>query len=441
MCNRRGAEWGRDRQGWPKRAARRWTLAAAAALAWLAPPPLAAAEISLACSALGQELELCRQGADAWAQRTGHTVKIVTTPNEAGARLALYQQLLAAKGTEIDVLQIDIIWPSALAAHLLDLRPHASPESLAAHLPALVANNTIDDRLVALPWFADVGLLYYRKDLLERHNAAVPRTWRELTDTASRIQQAERAAGQDRLWGFVFQGKAYEGLTCNALEWIAANSGGTLLDRDGKVTINNPKAAAALDLARSWINTIAPPGVLSYTEEEARGAFQGGHAVFMRNWPYARALVEAGDSPVAGKVGIVALPGGEAGGGGHGVLGGAHLAVSRYSRHAALAVDLALFLSGAEEQKRRAVTGSFAPTILSLYDDPELVRAHPFLRDMRGAVAHAVARPAAATGGRWPQVSHAFWLSVHATLSGRGSADTNLAALVPQLERGQRRGR
>lgn len=407
----------------------------------IAPLAARAAELSLACSALGRELELCREGAEAWAKRTGNTVKVVSTPNEAGARLALYQQLFAARGTEIDVLQIDAIWPAALADHLYDLSPHVPAEVRAAHLPALIENNTVNGKLVAMPWFVDVGLLYYRKDLLDRHDAKVPGTWQELTDTAAKIQKAERAAGQERLWGFVFQGKAYEGLTCNALEWVAAQGGGTLLDGNGKVTVNNKQAAAALALARSWIGTIAPQGVLNYTEEDARGAFQSGQAVFMRNWPYAWSLLNTKDSPVADKVGVAALPAGDGDGRRAGVIGGAELAVSRYSRNPELAADLALHMASQAEQRRRAIMGSFAPTIVALYDDPELARTQPFLVEMRGAVRDAIARPASPAGGRYNQISNAFWSSVHATLSGSGAADKNLASLAQRLERLQRRGR
>lgn len=414
---------------------------AALLLSLAAPWPVQAAELALACSALGRELELCRAGAEDWARRTGHTVKVVSTPNEAGARLALYQQLFAARGADIDVLQIDAIWPAALAAHLLDLGPRVSRDLRAQHLPALIANNTVDGKLVALPWFVDVGLLYYRKDLLERYSAPVPTTWRELTETAARIQKAERAAGQDRMWGFVFQGKAYEGLTCNALEWIASHGGGTIVDERGRVTINNPRAAQALQLARSWIGEIAPPGVLNYTEEDARGAFQSRQAVFMRNWPYAWALLNGTDSPLADKVGVTALPAGDAAGGRRGVIGGAELAVSRYSRHPDLAADLALHLASAAEQRRRAIEGSFAPTIVALYDDPELAKAQPFLVEMRDAVTDAVARPASSTPGRYNQISSAFWSTVHTTLSGSGEADKNLAGLAERLERLARRSR
>ena len=177
-----------------------------------------AATLAISCGAVGRELEICREGAEAWAARTGHTVKLVSTPNSSSERLALYQQLLAARAPDLDVLQIDVVWPGILAGHLVDLSAAAAAVR-GEFFPQLVGNDTVGGRLVALPWFVDVGLLYFRSDLLERHGLAVPRTWQELTDTAARIQRAERAAGAPRLWGYVWQGRAYEGLTCDAIEW------------------------------------------------------------------------------------------------------------------------------------------------------------------------------------------------------------------------------
>jgi trehalose/maltose transport system substrate-binding protein len=406
-----------------------------AALALAGPIPARAVELAIACSAVGREAELCREGAGAWSRASGHAVRFVATPNDAVARFAIYQQLLGAHASELDVLQIDVVWPGALARHLVDLAPHLPPGAREAHLPALIENATIDGRLVALPWFVDVGLLYYRRDLLEKHGAAPPRSWRELTETARRIQRREREAGHASLWGFVFQGRPYEGLTCNALEWIASSGGGRVLGDDGAPTIDNPRAAAALALARSWIGTIAPRGVLNYAEEDARGVFQSGDAVFMRNWPYAWALAQGETSRVRGKVGVTALPSGAPGEPGRGTLGGAALAVSRYSRHPELAAQLVAHLAGAAEQRRRALEGSFAPTVVALYDDPELRQRHPFIADMRAAVAAAVARPVRESEGRYARVSLAFWRSAHAAISGVDEPAEALAALETRLER------
>jgi trehalose/maltose transport system substrate-binding protein len=410
------------------------------ALAWLASAPASAATLSLACSAVGREFELCREGAQAWARRTGNEVRLVSVPNSASERLALFQQLLAARAPDIDVFQIDVVWPGILAGHLVDLAPHAG-DAAHGHFPAIVANNTVRGRLVAMPWYADVGVLYYRADLLRRYDERVPQTWAQLAATAQRVQDAERTAGNPRMWGFVWQGRAYEGLTCNALEWIASRNGGTVVDARGRVTIANPRAIEAVRQAAGWIDRITPRGVLNYTEEEARGVFQSGSAVFMRNWPYAYALANAPDSPVRGLIEVAPLPKGGPDGVNAGTLGGWQLAVSRYSRHSELAIDLVLYLTSPAEQKRRAIAAAYNPTIPALYADPEVLAAQPFLGRLEPMIARAVPRPARSVGTRYNQVSAKFWGAVHAALSGRATAQAALTGLDRDLERLRRVGR
>ena len=133
-----------------------------------------------------------------------------------------------------------------------------------------------------------------------------------MADTAKMIMDKERAAGNKDMWGFVFQGNAYEGLTCDALEWVKSNGGGQIVEPDGTISINNPKAAEAIDMVKGWVGTISPPGVLSYQEEESRGVWQTGNAVFMRNWPYAYSLGNSADSPIKGKFDVTTLPVGPA---------------------------------------------------------------------------------------------------------------------------------
>jgi trehalose/maltose transport system substrate-binding protein len=389
--------------------------------------------LKISCGSVGLEFTLCNDGAQRWAEATGNRVEVVSTPNSTTERLALYQQLLGAGADDIDVLQVDVVWPGILAPHLLDLGPAAAGAE-EAHFRAIIENNTVDGRLVAMPWYTDAGVLYYRKDLLERYAESVPRTWAELTETASRIQAAERSAGNDRMWGFVWQGRAYEGLTCNALEWVASHGGGAVVDADGRVTIDNPRAAAALELAASWVGTISPPGVLNYAEEEARGVFQSGNAVFMRNWPYAWTLAQSKDSPIRGKVGVTTLPAGP-GGKSAATLGGWQLAVSKYSRHPRLAAWLVTFLTSPEEQTRRAIAGAYNPTIAALYTRPDVLEANPFFDSLYETFTQAVARPSRIAGSRYNELSSEFWSAVSSVLAGQQSAAEALEQLPPRLER------
>jgi len=415
--------------------------AALAVLAGLSVTMSEAAEISISCGAVGLELELCQEGADRWAEATGNQVEVISTPNSATERLALYQQILAANSSDIDVFQIDVIWPGILASHFIDLGDYVDEQTRAQHFSAIVDNNTVDGRFVAMPWFTDAGLLYYRTDLLEKYGKQPPATWEELAASAKEIQDAERAAGNDKMWGFVFQAKAYEGLTCDALEWVDSFGGGAIVAEDGSITIDNDKAAAALDMAATWIGDIAPEGVLNYAEEEARGVFQSGNAVFMRNWPYAWALGQAEDSAIKGKIGVSALPRGGADGKNTGVLGGWQLAVSKYSENPDLAADLVNYLTGYDEQKRRAIEGSYNPTIAALYQDEDVLATVPFFGSLYDTFTNAVARPSKVTGAKYNQVSSEFFNAAHDVLSGKSDGASRLAALADKLDRLSRGGR
>ena len=283
--------------------------------------------------------------------------------------------------------------------------------------------------------FTDAPALYYRKDLLDKYGATPPKTWQELTDTAKMIMDKEREAGNSQMWGFVFQGNAYEGLTCNALEWVMSNGGGQIVEPDGTISINNPKAAEILNFAKGWIGTISPEGVLSYQEEESRGVWQTGNAVFMRNWPYAYSLGNGDDSAVKGKFEVTTLPVGPSGERSAATLGGWNLAVSKYSQNQAEAIELVKFLASTESQKKyEALMLSHLPTIVSLYDDPDIKAQQPIIPQWKDVFLNAVPRPSAPTKQAYNEVSKEFWTAVHNTLSGDGTAEDNLADLADTLE-------
>ena len=394
-----------------------------------------AATISVACDSVGNGAQICKEGAEAWAKKTGNTVKMVSVPSSGSERLGLYQQVLAADSTVIDVFMVDVVWPGILSNYFLDLSKQAG-DSAKDHFPAIIKNNTVSGRLIAMPWFTDAGLLYYRKDLLSKYGEKVPSTWEELAVTAKKVQDAERkAAGNDKMWGYVFQGKSYEGLTCNAIEWVASYNGGTIVDPSGKVTINNPGAVKALQTAKSWIGTISPKGVLSYGEGEAQGVFQSGNSVFLRNWPYAWAASNSADSAVKDKVGVVALPKGGADGRGAAALGGQQLAVSKFSKSPNEAIDLVMYLTGKEEQKRRAIVGSYNPTIQSLYKDKDVLAASPSAGALYDTFLNATARPSTITGGKYNNVSSEFWNAVYGVLSEGKDPAASLKGLEDKLQK------
>jgi trehalose/maltose transport system substrate-binding protein len=222
------------------------------------------------------------------------------------------------------------------------------------------------------------------------------------------------------------------------MEWIAGSNGGQVLNEHGDITVNNHAAAAALDMAARWIGDISPLGVLNHEPEDSRGVFQSGNALFMRNWPYAWALMQMNDSPVKDKVGIAPMPGLQAQGG-RSAVGGWQLGVSRYSKHADLAADLVLYMTGATVQRERAIQGAFNPTRPALYADKEVIAANPHMPALQSIIAKGVNRPSIQTGLKYPQVSQSLWYAAHDVLSGRMNGEEAVARLEKRLQRIRRK--
>ncbi len=392
-----------------------------------------AAELSMVSGDTGNGLAFLRTQLDRFEAETGNTVTIVPMPSSTSDPFGQYRLWLAAGNADIDVYQTDVIWAPQLADQFLDLT-EAAKDVVADHFPSIIESQTVDGKLVAMPAFTDAPALYYRKDLLEKYNKPVPTTWDEMAATAQEIMDAERAAGASEMYGFVFQGNAYEGLTCDALEWVVSNGGGQIVEPDGTISINNAQAAAAIERAASWIGTISPEGNLAYQEEESRGVWQLGNAVFMRNWPYAYQLGNGDDSAVKGLFDVAPLPMGDGEGArSAATLGGWNVAVSKYSPDPEEAIKLALFLSSPEVQKERAINQSNLPTIVSLYDDADVAAAQPIIPSWKEVFLNAVPRPSAPTKVKYNEVSSLFWSAVHDTLSGNGSAAENLEILEADL--------
>ena len=406
--------------------------AAALAIVSALGTPVLADELFYVSGAVGNAVENFAKLVKPWEEATGHKVTLVPMPASTTDQFGQYRLWLAAGATDIDLYQTDVIWAPQLADHFVDLT-EAAKDLAPTHFPSIIQSQTVNGKLVALPLFTDAPALYYRKDLLEKYGVAVPKTWAELAAGAKVIQDGERAAGKADFHGFVWQGNAYEGLTCDALEWVKSYGGGQIVEPDGTISINNPNAVAALEEAKSWVGTISPEGVLAYQEEEARGVWQTGNAAFMRNWPYAYTLGNGDDSAVKGLFAVTTLPVGKEGDTSAATLGGWNVAVSKYSAHQEAAVSLAMYLAGPEAQKARALLESNLPTIVALYDDAEIGAAQPIIPQWKDVFMNAVPRPSAPTLGKYNEVSSKFWSAVHQTLSGNGTAAENLEMLEADL--------
>ena len=346
----------------------------------------------------------------------GARVRRETLPASSDEQHLFYAINLSAQTREFDVLALDTIWVAefARAGWLRDLSDAMSAADRADYFPGPLASVSWEARQYALPWFADAGLLYYRADLLAAQGLPPPRTWTDLVDA---VRRAKRR--RPDLHGFVWQGKQYEGLVCNALEFIWSHGGDLVRPAD--------PAVRGLAFMRALVTGgVTPPFVTTLTEEPARVLFGRGKALFLRNWPYAWRLLERPGSTVQRRVGVCPLPH-AAGHASASTLGGWHLGVNAFSRHAVLAERLAAFLGAAPAQKALALAYGYSPPRRSLYADPELAAAQPFLASLGTVIEAARPRP---VSPYYVALSQSLQSEFSAVLTGVRAPSKALAAIA-----------
>jgi trehalose/maltose transport system substrate-binding protein len=369
-----------------------------------------------------------------FTQKTGIQVHYIPGPETSTETLEMYQHSLESKPVTPDVYLIDVVWPGILAEHLADLRPYLAEEAK-EHLDAAVQNDTVDGRLVAMPFFVETGVLYYRTDLLKKYGyPRPPETWDELEKMAAKIQAGERAAGNAQFWGFVWQGAAYEGLTCDALEWQISQGGGRMIEQDGTISVNNPQTIQAMKRAKRWVGTISPPSVTEFKEEDSRNVFAAGNAAFRREWIWAAYTTgQAQESPIRNKFAVARLPSGSAGRAS--VIGGRSVAVSKYSAHPREAAELVRYMTSQEIGLRFWNDSSLLPARKDFYRDRQHFQARPDLEALPElfATGGAIARPSTIVGRRYPEVSQAYFSAVHGILTGQTTAERAITDLESEL--------
>ena len=391
------------------------------------------AEVTFSNGAVGIEQEVNQAMADVFTGLCPNvTVEFVENPTSATDILNQYLQLWEAQSPDVDVFQVDVIWPAIIAPHVVDMNEFLDQEYIDGIFADMIGGQTVDGRLVAIPWFSDAAGLYYRTDLLDKYGLDVPTTWEELTEAAEIIQEGEQAEGNEEFVGYVWQGNDYEGLTCDAHEWLVSATGDSFITVDGEVNVTDPAFAAIVqEAADAWVGGVSPEAVTTYQEEDARNYFQAGNAAFQRNWPYAFPLGNADDSAVAGQFDWVPLPDG-----GNRVgacLGGWQLAVSQYSDNVEAAVEFAKFMGGAEVSRVRALVMGLLPARPGVYEDAD-VAANDLFVAAGPILGTAYPRPSVITGDRYAEASAIFSGGIHDILTGEIGVEEGLAELEAALE-------
>ncbi|MBE9042988.1 ABC transporter substrate-binding protein [Pleurocapsales cyanobacterium LEGE 10410] len=314
--------------------------------------------------------------------------QILEAPSDSNQVEDLYTSSFLLGNSPYDVVYMDIVWTPKFAAAgwLRDLSDRLSPEEAEKYLEGDIAGGMYQDRLYRLPFRSDAGMLYYRQDLLDKAGYEPPETFGELLEISQDLQQQGLAD-----WGYVWQGKQYEGLAAMFVE-ILQGSGGFWVEPDTlEVGLDRPAAIKAVEFLRTAIaSKISPPGVTTYAEEETRRLFQNGRAVFLRNWPYVYSL--ALDSPIAGKYNIKPMVHavGETSGA---TLGGWGLGIAKSSKHPDAAWEVIKFLSSEDSQRKFILETGFVPSRIDLFNDPKIIAKYDYYPKLLEVVQSSALRP------------------------------------------------
>jgi predicted ATPase/ABC-type glycerol-3-phosphate transport system substrate-binding protein/DNA-binding XRE family transcriptional regulator len=355
-------------------------------------------------------------------RETGAEVRFVGTDDREinpGAYTS-YQRLCQECNTDADVLMLDVAWLDSFAPYLTDLSAEFALDP-ADYFPGAVAQHTVDGALVALPWTSDVGMLYYRADLLQQYGfAAPPRTWDELEQQARTIVAGERVQ-HPQLAGFIFAGMGFEGLTCVALEWLLSSGSGPLI-QDGRITLATPAAVAMFNQVRQWIGELVPPEVHTYHDVDVIERIAVGKTVFARSWPQGDPTI-----PATFDFAVAPLPT-VTGRAPVGTAGGFSLGIPLHSTKREAAIAFLRFMASADVQTYRVATGGLFPALRQVAERPEATKVGPLLHKL--AEVQWLARPTRAFGEHYFVASARFAEGVQAILKGQDAA-----VVLPRLER------
>ncbi|HEY0213353.1 MAG TPA: ABC transporter substrate-binding protein [Paenirhodobacter sp.] len=358
------------------------------------------------------------------------TVKYLELPPPSSST-EVYQrlvQLLARRNGTPDVFSQDAIWIAGFAAAgwALPLDEFLDADARSQYFTGTLNACTWDNKVTALPWFMDTGMMYYRKDLVEKHNAKVPEQWADMVA----LGQAAVKAG-DCEFGYIWQGKQAEVLVCNAVELIASNNGAILADDGRSSRIGEPEAIAAIKFLYDSMNSygISPKDVLSWDEEPSRQPFTAGKSIFTRNWSYVWPIAQdPAASIIVGKVGASPLPH-FPGGKSASCLGGYQLGLNANTKERDASWEFMSWLSAPEQQRRIALNFGLGPSRPALFDDAELNQKQPFMATLRPVFTNATPRPVTP---EYAKVTLALQSGISKALVS-GEVEKEMLALATQL--------
>lgn len=338
--------------------------------------------------------------ADRCSQQSNGAYKIDVSqlPRDAPAQREQLIRRLAAHDESIDIMSLDVVLPPefAQAGFLAPVPDDVASQVSEGVFPGALASATWNDQLVAVPFWSNTQLLWYRKSVAAAAGLDMtqPVTWDQLITAAE---------GQGKLLSA--QGRRSESL----MVWFNAlleSAGGHVIEQNSddpqqiQFGFTSPAADRAGQVMAAVANSSAVgAGFTTASEDTSATEFESSDAGFMVNWPfvYAQALskVDAGtlDQSVPDDYGWALYPRVDANTPSAPPLGGIDLGISAFSKHTDLAYQAAECIVGDDNQAEYMVTNGNPASSLAVYDDPDVQKAYPMADTIRESLQAAASRP------------------------------------------------
>ncbi|ORZ36539.1 hypothetical protein BCR44DRAFT_111058, partial [Catenaria anguillulae PL171] len=328
-----------------------------------------------------------------------------------------------------NLLLLTVVWVGEYDEWLLPLDGRLPQAVLDAHNEQNVAAGKVKGRLVAVPQQADYGVMFSRTDLLTKYGyASPPTTVEQMDEMINQIVPQERKSNPNFL-GVSGQIKAYEGGTCNVLEWLLGENAGIILEPDGTLSSldqSSPTGQRAISVGRRWRDWARRGWILLGQDEwPSMREWLRGNVLFHRNWPLV--AVQTRQANVGFPWVMTRLPGNV------GTLGGWLWGVSKYTKNPDAVLQVLQFFLSPEFQKIRTVQYGSPPTAKVLYNDSDVCAALGDCTLFRGI--NIATRPSGAAGKNYPQVTKAiynYWVDI---VNGVGTVEGKLGAMNREIAR------
>lgn len=249
--------------------------------------PFAGTELKVLC-VVASQFRAHEARLPAFTEQTGITARYTFVPF-VNMREALTAEMVGGGG-DYDLAIVMDQWVASLANLLepIDARVREKNIPLDRWPEAHLRQGRVNNQLLGLPSRGHVQLLFYRKDLFERHNLTPPATWEALVETGRRIQELE-----PNISGVAVPYGRNNGQ--NLMVWynFLWGRGGTLFDERGQPAFNSQAGLQSVqdyvDLLRR--HRITPAGAVSFTEQDAVNSMGQGNSAMLPVWWWVRATL------------------------------------------------------------------------------------------------------------------------------------------------------